>query len=148
MSDLVLFWHRRDLRISDSIGLAQASRTNARVIGVFCFDRSILSMNVAPARVAYLVGSLKALAEDYQQAGSQLLFLDGDPVEKIPHLASALTAKAVYWHHDVEPYAQTRDDRVTTSLTAQKIEVHPDWDQLLHDPTTIRTGNNGRVQST
>ncbi len=141
MSDLVLFWHRRDLRISDSIGLAQASRTNARVIGVFCFDRSILSMNVAPARVAYLVGSLKALAEDYQQAGSQLLFLDGDPVEKIPQLASTLKAKAVYWHYDVEPYAKTRDDRVTAALTAQNIEIHPNWDQLLHDPTTIRTGS-------
>lgn len=141
MSDLVLFWHRRDLRISDSIGLAQASRTNARVIGVFCFDRSILSMNVAPARVAYLVGSLKALAQDYQQAGSQLLFLDGDPVEKIPQLASTLKAKAVYWHYDVEPYAKTRDDRVTAALTAQNIEIHPNWDQLLHDPTTIRTGS-------
>ena len=141
MSDLVLFWHRRDLRISDSIGLAQASRTNARVIGVFCFDRSILSMNVAPARVAYLVGSLKALAEDYQQAGSQLLFLDGDPVEKIPQLASTLSAKAVYWHYDVEPYAQIRDDRVTAALTAQSIEINLNWDQLLHDPTTIRTGS-------
>ena len=141
MSDLVLFWHRRDLRISDSIGLSQASRTNARVIGVFCFDRSILSMNVAPARVAYLVGSLKALAQDYHQAGSQLLFLDGDPVEKIPQLASTLKAKAVYWHHDVEPYAQTRDDRVTAALTAQNIEIYLNWDQLLHDPTTIRTGS-------
>ena len=142
MSDLVLFWHRRDLRSSDSIGLAQACHTQARVIGVFCFDRSILDDSVAPARVTYLVGCLKALAEDYRQAGSQLLFLDGDPVEKIPRLASALQAKAVYWHHDVEPYARTRDDRVTTALTAQQTEVHPYWDQLLHDPTTIRTGNN------
>jgi len=141
MSDLVLFWHRRDLRISDSIGLAQASRTNARVIGVFCFDRSILSMDVAPARVAYLVGCLKALAQDYHQAGSQLLFLDGDPIEKIPQLASTLKAKAVYWHHDVEPDAKTRDDRVTTALTAQSIEIYLNWDQLLHDPTTIRTGS-------
>ena len=72
MSDLVLFWHRRDLRISDSIGLAQASRTNARVIGVFCFDRSILSMNVAPARVAYLVGSLKALAQAVSRLRAKL----------------------------------------------------------------------------
>ncbi|WP_373540403.1 FAD-binding domain-containing protein [Chamaesiphon sp.] len=142
MSDLVLFWHRRDLRSSDSIGLAQASLTQARVIGVFCFDRSILDDSVAPARVAYLVGCLKALAEDYRQAGSQLLFLDGDPVEKIPQLASALSATAVYWHHDVDPYAQTRDERVTTALQAQSIQVHTNWDQLLHDPTSIRTGNN------
>ncbi len=142
MSDLGLFWHRRDLRISDSIGLAQAGSTHARVIGVFCFDRSILSLDVAPARVAYLIGCLKALAADYRQAGSELLLLDGDPIAKIPQLAIALTAKSVYWHNDVEPYAQNRDREVATALAAQKIAVCTNWDQLLHDPTTITTGNN------
>uniref|UniRef100_UPI00286C12C3 deoxyribodipyrimidine photo-lyase n=1 Tax=Chamaesiphon sp. OTE_20_metabat_361 TaxID=2964689 RepID=UPI00286C12C3 len=142
MSDLVLFWHRRDLRIVDSIGLAQASNTNARIIGVFCFDRAMLSLDVAPVRVTYLVGCLSALADDYRQAGSELLFLDGDPIEKIPQLAKALAAKSVYWHCDVEPYAKTRDERVSGVLQAQNIAVHNNWDQLLHDPTTITTGNN------
>jgi deoxyribodipyrimidine photo-lyase len=142
MSDLVLFWHRNDLRISDSIGLAQACRTDTRVVGVFCFDRAILSRDdIAPARIAYMLGCLKALAEDYRQAGSQLLFVDGDPIDRIPQLADALKAKAVYWHYDVEPYSQTRDDRVALALNSQGIEVHTNWDRLLHDPTTIRTGN-------
>ncbi len=142
MSNLVLFWHRNDLRNSDSIGLAQASATNARVIGIFCFDRAILASDtVAPARVTYLVGCLKSLAEDYRRAGSQLLFVEGDPVAKIPQLASTLNAKAVYWHLDVEPYSQTRDEQVTTALKTYGIEVHTNWDRLLHDPTEIRTGN-------
>jgi deoxyribodipyrimidine photo-lyase len=142
MSNLVLFWHRNDLRISDSIGLSQACLTGNRVIGVFCFDRSILSRDdIAPARVAYLIGCLKSLAEDYLQAGSQLLSIDRDPVEGIPQLASLLKAKSVFWHLDVEPYSQTRDERVAAALTAQKIEVRTNWDRLLHDPTTIKTGN-------
>jgi deoxyribodipyrimidine photo-lyase len=142
MSDLVLFWHRNDLRNSDSIGLARASATNARVIGVFCFDRAILSSDgIAPARVTYLVGCLKSLAEDYRRAGSQLLFVEGDPVAKIPQLARRLKAKAVYWHLDVEPYSQTRDESVATALKQSQIEVHTNWDRLLHDPTEIRTGN-------
>jgi deoxyribodipyrimidine photo-lyase len=142
MSDLVLFWHRNDLRSSDSIGLAQACRTNARVIGVFCFDRAILAGDdIAPARIAYMLGCLQALAQDYLNAGSQLLFVDGDPVDRIPQLASTLRAKAVYWHHDVEPYSQHRDDRVTTALQVQNIQICTNWDRLLHDPTTIRTGN-------
>ena len=143
MSDLVLFWHRNDLRISDSIGLAQACHSAARVIGVFCFDRSILSGDdIAPVRVTYMLGCLEALAQDYRQAGSQLLFIDADPAVGIPQLAATLQAKAVYWHLDVEPYSRTRDNGVATALTAQGIEVHPNWDRLLHDPTTIRTGNN------
>jgi deoxyribodipyrimidine photo-lyase len=141
MSDLVLFWHRRDLRNSDSIGLARAGATNARVLGVFCLDRAILTNDsVAPARVTYLVGCLKSLAEDYRRAGSQLLFVEGNPIDKIPQLATTLNAKAVYWHLDVEPYSQIRDEQVTTSLKTHGIEVHTNWDQLLHDPTEIRTG--------
>jgi deoxyribodipyrimidine photo-lyase len=142
MSDLVLFWHRNDLRISDSIGLAQASRSGARVVGVFCFDRAILDRDdIAPVRIAYLLGCLKALAADYHQAGSQLILIEADPAVGIPAVATALTASAVYWHHDVEPYARTRDDRVTTALQANKIQIQTNWDRLLHDPTTIRTGN-------
>jgi deoxyribodipyrimidine photo-lyase len=142
MSNLVLFWHRRDLRVSDSIGLARACQPNTRVIGVFCFDRAILANDsIAPARVAYLVGCLNCLAQDYLAAGSQLLFLDGDPVEKIPLIAGAIDARSVYWHHDVEPYAQTRDESVATALIAKNIEVHTAWDQLLHEPNTIETGN-------
>jgi deoxyribodipyrimidine photo-lyase len=142
MSDLVLFWHRRDLRVSDSVGLAQACQANARIIGVFCFDRAILARDdVAPARIAYMLGCLKFIEQEYLRAGSQLLFLDGDPVERIPQLASSLQVRSVYWHHDVEPYAQTRDERVATALKDRSIEVRANWDQLLHDPTTIYTGN-------
>ncbi len=143
MSDLVLFWHRRDLRVVDSIGLARACQQDARVVGVFCFDPALLLRDdVAPARIAYLLGCLKALAADYRQAGSQLLILHQDPVVGIPLIAGALSAKAVYWHRDVEPYAQTRDERVTSALQTAGIEVSTDWDQLLHDPQTIRTGND------
>jgi deoxyribodipyrimidine photo-lyase len=142
MSDLVLFWHRNDLRVSDSIGLAQACLTNGRVVGVFCFDPAILTRDdIAPARIAFLLGCLKSLAQDYLQAGSQLVFLHQDPAVEIPRLAGALSAKAVYWHHDVEPYAQIRDARVADVLKQQSIEVYTDWDRLLHDPTTIKTGN-------
>jgi deoxyribodipyrimidine photo-lyase len=143
MSDLILFWHRNDLRVSDSIGLARACLTSTRIIGIFCFDPAILKRDdIAPARIVYLLGCLKSLAQDYLQADSQLLFLHQDPAIGIPLLASKLSAKAVYWHHDVEPYARTRDAQVADLLKQHSIEVHTDWDRLLHDPTTIKTGNH------
>ncbi len=143
MSDLVLFWHRRDLRVVDSIGLARACQRDARVMGVFCFDPAILQRDdLAPARIAYLLGCLQALATDYLQAGSQLLILHQDPVGGIPLIAGALGAKTVFWHRDVEPYAQIRDERVTDALQTAGIEVSTDWDRLLHDPNTIRTGSD------
>ncbi len=142
MSDLGLFWHRNDLRIADSIGLAQACQTGARIVGVFCLDPAIIDRDdVAPARMEYLIGSLNCLAEDYHRSGSQLLILHQDPTVGIPQLASGLQVKTVYWHLDVEPYSQIRDARVSDALKQQGIAAYTAWDRQLHDPTQIKTGN-------
>ena len=62
--ELVLFWHRRDLRIRDNLGLAAARDRTSKVIGVFCLDPGILGGDdIAPARVTYMIGSLAALNE-------------------------------------------------------------------------------------
>ncbi|MBD2446221.1 deoxyribodipyrimidine photo-lyase, 8-HDF type [Nostoc sp. FACHB-152] len=144
MSELILFWHRRDLRISDNTGLAAARRQSPQVVGVFCLDRNILERDdVAPARVTYMIGCLQALQERYAQAGSQLLILHGDPVQAIPELAAALNAKAVFWNWDVEPYSQIRDRTIIDALKEKGIEfLEENWDQILHSPTEIRTGGN------
>ncbi|WP_413171678.1 FAD-binding domain-containing protein [Anabaena azotica] len=143
MSDLILFWHRRDLRIADNTGLAAAREQSAKVIGVFCLDPNILnSDNVAPARVSYMIGCLESLQQRYTQAGSQLLILHDNPVKAIPALAEALKAKAVFWNWDVEPYAQIRDNDVISILKGKGIQtLHQNWDQLLHSPDEIFSGS-------
>jgi deoxyribodipyrimidine photo-lyase len=143
MSDLILFWHRRDLRITDNIGLAAARQQSQKVVGVFCLDPNILERDdVAPARVTYMIGSLQSLKQRYAEAGSQLLILHANPTQAIPSLAVALNAKAVFWNWDVEPYAKERDRTVTKLLKQKGIKVHNNWDQLLHTPDEIRTGSN------
>ncbi|MBD2465138.1 deoxyribodipyrimidine photo-lyase [Oscillatoria sp. FACHB-1407] len=142
MSDLILFWHRRDLRITDNIGLANARQQSSKVVGVFCLDPLILERDdVAPARVTYMTGSLQALQNAYAQAGSQLLILHNDPIKAIPALAKALNATAVHFNWDVEPYAKERDRAVQEALNAAGIKVQAFWDQLLHAPEEIRSGS-------
>ncbi len=142
MSDLILFWHRRDLRISDNIGLSMAREQTSKVVGVFCLDPLILERDdVAPARVTYLMGSLRSLQERYAQAGSQLLILHTDPKSGIPNLAKSLNAKALFFNWDVEPYAHDRDRAVITALNQAGIEVKTFWDQLLHSPEEIQSGS-------
>ncbi|MBE9208177.1 deoxyribodipyrimidine photo-lyase [Nostoc sp. LEGE 06077] len=144
MSELILFWHRRDLRISDNTGLAAARRQSPKVVGVFCLDRNILERDdVAPVRVKYMIGCLQALQERYAQIGSQLLILYADPLQAIPALAKALNAKAVFWNWDVEPYSQVRDRTIIDALKEKGIEfLTENWDQILHSPDEIRTGSN------
>lgn len=140
MSDLILFWHRRDLRLSDNLGLVAARQQTDQVVGVFCLDPGILNSDtVAPARVTYMIGCLRELQDKYQQLGSQLLIIRGNPQQAIPQLAAALKAKAVYWNLDVEPYAQKRDRQVKSALTESGIATQNFWDQLLHAPGEIVT---------
>ncbi|MCG6137840.1 MAG: deoxyribodipyrimidine photo-lyase [Nostoc sp. LLA-1] len=144
MSDLILFWHRRDLRIADNTGLVEARKQTAKVVGVFCLDPQILERDdVAPARVTYMIGCLQLLQQRYAEVGSQLLILHDNPVVAIPNLAAALNAKAVFWNWDVEPYSQIRDRNVIDALKEKGIEfLNQNWDQILHSPEEIRSGAN------
>jgi deoxyribodipyrimidine photo-lyase len=142
MSDLILFWHRRDLRISDNIGLAAARQQSPKVAGVFCLDPNILQRDdVAPSRMKYMIGCLQELQQKYAEAGSQLFILQDEPRQGIPRLAAALNAKAVFWNWDVEPYAKERDRAIADALKEKGIAVQNFWDQLLHSPAEIRTGS-------
>ncbi|MGF1590441.1 MAG: FAD-binding domain-containing protein [Pleurocapsa sp.] len=140
MSDLILFWHRRDLRIGDHLGLAAATEHTSKVVGLFCLDPGILERDdVAPARVTYMIGCLAELQESYQRLGSQLLIIQDEPHKAIPQLAEVLKAKAVFWNLDVEPYAKNRDRLVKDALAEKGIETKNFWDQLLHAPGQILT---------
>ncbi|NJN57644.1 MAG: deoxyribodipyrimidine photolyase [Leptolyngbyaceae cyanobacterium SL_5_9] len=141
MSDLILFWHRRDLRISDNVGFMAARQQSQKVVGVFCLDPLILERDdVAPARVAYMIGSLRELSDRYTQAGSQLITLRDQPMRAVPALAKALSAKAVFCNRDVEPYGRERDRTVSEALKQVGIPLQTFWDQLLHSPKEIVTG--------
>ncbi|GAX43861.1 DNA photolyase, FAD-binding protein [Tolypothrix sp. NIES-4075] len=144
MSDLILFWHRRDLRISDNTGLAVARSHSSKVVGVFCLDPNILERDdIAPVRVTYMIGCLQALQKRYAEVGSQLLILHANPMQAIPALAAALKAKAVFWNWDVEPYSQIRDRTIIDALKEKGIQfLDQNWDQILHFPEEIRSGAN------
>jgi deoxyribodipyrimidine photo-lyase len=136
-----LFWHRRDLRLADNRGLAAAAAATPAVTGVFVLDPAILSEpTMAPARLWFLAESLRELQQSWQQAGSRLVILRGDPAELLPRLASAIDAEVVAWNRDVEPFGRERDRRVARALQADGRKVLADWDQLLVEPEALKTG--------
>ncbi len=140
MDKLIIFWHRRDLRIKDNLGLHNAYKETPKVISLFCLDPAILERDdIAPARVKYLLGSLEELKENYHKQGSDLLVFHSTPQKIIPELAKTLKAEAVYWNNDIEPFARDRDQEITEKLEAENIKVKTFWDQLLHAPGEILT---------
>ncbi len=140
-----LFWHRRDLRLADNLGLSAAAAATPAVTGVFVFDPAILEPSagqppLAPAQLWFLVESLKELAERWRTAGSRLVLLRGDPEQLLPRLAAATGAEVVAWNREVEPDGRERDRRVAAALRDGGLRVLVDWDQLLVAPEATRTG--------
>ena len=141
----VLFWHRRDLRLADNLGLQAAVAISPAVTGVYVLDPALIAPPeslppIAPARLWFLVETLRELQQRWRNAGSRLLVVAGDPVQVLPRLASLLEAPAVVWSRDVEPYARERDRQVAKTLQADGRKVLVDWDQLLLAPDRIKTG--------
>src|SRR4051812_25363889 len=103
----VIFWFRRDLRLSDNAGLYFALRENRNVVPLFIFDTVILDKleNRADRRVEFIHHSLSLLKADLERLGSTLVVLQGDPL----NIFSSMHPKIVYTNHDYEPYASARD---------------------------------------
>jgi deoxyribodipyrimidine photo-lyase len=93
-----LFWHRRDLRVADNVGLAAAADRD-EVAPVFVFDDDVLE-HASDVRVRRLLDGLAALRADYRERGSDLLVARGDPEAVLPDLAGALDAERVGWKRD------------------------------------------------
>ena len=141
----VLFWHRRDLRLADNLGLAAAVEISSAVTGVYVMDPNVINPPnhlppMAPARLWFLVESLIELQQRWRDAGSRLLILEGDPVAVLPQLAERIGAESVVWNRDVEPYSRERDRQVAKRLQADGRTVLVDWDQLLIAPEQLKTG--------
>jgi deoxyribodipyrimidine photo-lyase len=141
----VLFWHRRDLRLADNLGLVAAAEISPAVTGVYVLDPKVIDPPpelppMAPARLWFLIESLIELQQRWRDAGSRLLVLAGDPVTVLPPLAEQIGADSVVWNRDVEPYARERDRQVAKRLQADGRTVVVDWDQLLIAPELLKTG--------
>ncbi|GAB3696818.1 cryptochrome/photolyase family protein [Halorubrum pallidum] len=136
-----LFWHRRDLRIADNVGLAAAAdRCGADdgVAGVFVFDDDVLA-HASDVRVRRLLDGLAALRADYRDRGGDLLVARGDPATVLPSVADALDAERVVWNRDYSGLARERDAAVCRALDDAGIDREAHHDAVLHAPGSIRT---------
>ena len=112
---MVLFWFRRDLRLSDNAGLFRALELGIPVQPVFIFDRSILDRleDHTDARVQFIHGEVERLRDELQALGANLWCGYGIP-EDI-HRSWILEhpeIQGVFANRDYEPYARERDARI------------------------------------
>jgi len=134
---MALFWHRRDLRPVDNVGLAAAA-TETPAVPVFVLDDAVLA-HASPNRVAFLLDSLADLRDAYRERGGDLLVRRGPHEGVLPALAEAHEVAAVHWNDDHSGLAQARDARVASALRDVGLDVAVHDDLLLQPPGSVLT---------
>jgi len=135
-----VFWHRRDLRTTDNLGLAAAAEAESGdgVLPVFCFDDAVLE-HAGPPRVAFMLDALRELRERYRALGSDLVVRYGDPSAVLPAVAETVDADRVVWNHDYSGLAEERDEAVRAALDEDGVAHEQHHDAVHHRPGAIRT---------
>src|SRR6516165_9120143 len=88
-----LFWFRRDLRLTDNVGLSAACSSEKPVYAVFCLDE-LAPLNARQRDFA--LGSLRALRVALGKRDVTLSLLEGAPEKAMPEAARRLGADAVH----------------------------------------------------
>lgn len=136
---LAVFWFRRDLRLHDNAGLAQALASGHAVLPVFIFDSNILSgLPQDDARVTFIFDTLQALRTQLERDhGSSLALYHGKPLEVFERILHSYPVAAVYTNHDYEPYARERDDALRQWLKTQSVTFHSFKDQVVFEKREV-----------
>ena len=136
----VIHWFRRDLRVSDNTALSEAARRAEQVIPVFIFEEAFRTgPDVGAARLAFLLQSVEALRKELAELGHTLVIRCGKSEEILPELAKAAGASAVFANKRYEPYAQHRDERITSALLNAGVGFELFKDAVVWEETEILT---------
>jgi len=137
-----LFWHRRDLRLADNLGLAQLAARTTTITGLVVLEPSLWEgPEAAPSRLWFLLASVVELQQAWRRAGSQLLVLQGNPLHSIPPLMARLGMVGLAFNEDVEPGPRQQDEQLQRVLLRQGVAVQRCWDQLLVPPEQVVAGS-------
>jgi deoxyribodipyrimidine photo-lyase len=141
MTECVIHWFRRDLRLDDNSALAAALRSGDPVLPVFILDDAILSHDIAASRLSFLRTALKDLEQQLRGRGGGLLVRRGDAPRELNRIAEEANAWGVYVNRDHTPYARQRDARATRGLQMTGVVTQTFDDLMLVSPQLMVDGD-------
>ncbi|WP_270089610.1 cryptochrome/photolyase family protein [Sphingobacterium sp. SYP-B4668] len=141
--ELVIYWFRRDLRLTDNHALYRALVSGGRVQPVFIFDTSILSQieNKEDARVTFIHERLSQIQSLLEPYGSSIKTYFGDPEKIWKEILSTYAPKAVFANRDYEPLASQRDQEIENLLSRSNVDFYLFKDQVIFDRAEIVKGD-------
>jgi deoxyribodipyrimidine photo-lyase len=118
-----VFIFRRDLRLSDNLGLNTAISAKIPVLPLFIFDPLQVESKVyrSPRAVDFMVEALEKLDQELKNKGSRLLTLRGQPDKVIEYLIKTIGVSSVYLNGDVSEYSKQRDNAIKKVCDSHKV---------------------------
>ena len=139
---MVVFWHRRDLRVEDNAGLSKALQNNTGVQPIFIFDKNILDeLPENDQRVRFIYQEILKIKKAYQEAGSDLWVFYDQPENVFRQLVKEHKVEKVYTNRDYEPYAKERDKIIFELLKEANIEMIGAKDHVIFEKSEVLTNN-------
>jgi deoxyribodipyrimidine photo-lyase len=137
----VIYWFRRDLRLTDLPGLEAAIAAGNRVIPCYVHDEEHCTTgHRGSASGWWLHHSLEGLEQSLQARGSRLLVLAGDPVQTLCRLARDTGATAVHCSRAYDPAGRQLQRSLTAAFENESIELRRFPGELLAEPEQVATG--------
>ena len=136
---ITIFWFRRDLRLSDNVGLAKALNSAYPVLPIFIFDNTILWKleNKKDRRIDYFHQALQQMNLELKSKDARLNTFTGVPLEIFKSLSEAYDIQAVYCNRDYEPDAIKRDTEIYNYFKAKNIPFKACKDQVIFDKNEV-----------
>lgn len=145
-----VIWLRKDLRLTDHPGFADAIESGYEIFPVFIWDEGEHRWQDGAASQWWLHHALTDLEGQLKQLGGKLLvhqLCGGDFSAKIVEIIQDYGADVIYWGRRYEPEIIERDKQLKVYLTAQGYEAKSFNTHLLHEPHTIqnKSGSHFKV---
>jgi len=129
MSKKILVWFRNDLRLHDNEMLVEAIAKSDEILPVYCFDPRQFeltryhSIKTGANRTQFLLESVQALRQSFNQFGGDILVITGKPEEVLPELVSQYEIAEVYHHREVASEETAVSTAVEDLLWKQKVNL-------------------------
>ncbi|MCV2886877.1 cryptochrome/photolyase family protein [Ruegeria aquimaris] len=137
----IIFWFRRDLRITDHPGFHAACATGRPVIPVFLHDEGVERLGAAPK---FRLGlGLAAFAAELERLGSALILRRGPALQSLQALVEETGAGAVWWTRGYDSVTIDRDTGVKTWFNSNDIDARSFPGHLLFEPWKVTTVTGG-----
>ena len=133
-----IFWFRRDLRLTDNVGLSKALKGKLPLQAIFIFDTDILNeLPKDDARVTFIYQCLEQIHHELHKIGSSLKVYHGQPKEIWKEVCDDFVVQNVITNHDYEPYAIQRDKEVKDILAKKDIGFYSYKDQVIFEKDEV-----------